>query len=351
LPLFDAKAPFDWKWWSEQAEIEIEISISLAQNASNDGGGQWTSLITGPVEKQTLTPLAGEGGGEHEGGHAGHEAKLVITGRDYAGQLIDSRMDEGFEGNPVSNQQIIGKIQQNHPELNISIQGAGDDGGDAVGDPYNQDQHRLFLNRSEWDVLTGIADHEALDITVQGKNITLAPPDAADAGSDFKVYYSPPRISQGTSGSFSPASANVESLTLTRDLQVSKGIDSKVQSFHAKTGKSHTSLSKYRGRHSNKPLAYHHNIPGMTKSQSGKHARNKADQLSKFEKEISFHLPGDPSLTPKFTVTLSGTGTAFDQPYHVNEITHSFDVRSGYTMHVTARDKDSQGSVGSAESS
>jgi hypothetical protein len=371
LPLFDPRAPKDWVWWSEESDIEIAISVGFA---GDDGRvGSWTQLIAGPLEAPAMAPLsygAGASSGRHvagkigSGGMIGHEggpahpagAVLTLRGTDYSAVLAQSQMTRQFTGGQVTMEQIVAQLRQNHPQLTFQLA----DAGDAIGDPAESDgsqggqqQGRLFLNRSEWDVLTSLADHQGYRVIIKGRTVTIGPPNQADASGTYKLFYRPGRLSDdGTV--YLPPESNLVTLRLARKLSVAKGVDAFVQSYDSSTGKR---LSRKASARSSKraarssagqagtPLTYTDNIPGMTDAQAQKHAQKRAGQVAQFEREIAFQIAGDPELTADRMVELGGTGTAYDQAYHLDQLTHQVDVQHGWAIEGRARNQSSDVSV------
>ena len=66
--------------------------------------------------------------------------------------------------------------------------------------------------------------------------------------------------------------------------------------------------------------------------------------LSRHGRTASFSMPGDITLSPRDRVSLSGTGTSFDQTYEIAEIDRRIDLRAGFVQAVRLRNlPDGQG--------
>jgi len=74
-------------------------------------------------------------------------------------------------------------------------------------------------------------------------------------------------------------------------------------------------------------------------------AATKISELTQHERRITFELPGDLSLTPRSMVSLTGTGTDFDQSYFVSQIRMRCNLGSGFPMHVEAKNASPQSTV------
>lgn len=362
MPLFDPQAPYDWKWWAEQTDIEIEVLLGFADKDGQTS--RWTSLVQGPVDSIAMSPLAygphsnlalrartevGRGGQlPHETGPAHpYGAVLQIRGRDYSGQLIDSEVSQEQVSGNLTSKDMLDNLVSQVPGLSLDISQLDDD---SVGDLMNDAQGRLTLHRSAWDVISGIAEHEGARATVKGKQVKIAPvpADSSDKGQAFAIYYYPEKQSS-TGGGFEPVRSNVMTLRMARALAVGRGVDHFVQAYDSATGRrpsravarvrSQQRESRSDGDKMNSNLTYTESQPGMSQAQARKHARAKGNHVSKFERDIEFQMPGDLTLTVDTPVTLTGTGTQFDQTYEVSQLTHFFDLTQGYRMECRCRNR------------
>ena len=48
-------------------------------------------------------------------------------------------------------------------------------------------------------------------------------------------------------------------------------------------------------------------------------------------------MPGELTLSPRSMLTLSGTGTAFDQSYFIDTIERVLNFETGFTQHIRAK--------------
>lgn len=344
-PLFNSASPYDWKWWATNLDIEIEISIGFANQ--NGQVSSWTSLIIGPVDAVALAPSSfgahaslanrartevGSGGMIRNEGSPPHPtgSVLSIRGRDYSGALMDSHVSQQNVAGQLPTQQLAQNVVGLVPQLSLNYGGAA--GG--VGDVQNNFQGRLWTNRSAWDILGSLAHHEGLRLSVKGKQVVMTPP--GGSGTPYDIWFSPQTAQ-------APAISNCVTLRMARALNVGKGTDRFVSAYDSATGKAPSrAITRVRPGTASKGSAttYPANVPGMSKANVSKHSQAGADQLSKFEREIQFQIPGDPTLTIDRPLRLSGTGTAFDQNYEMDQITHIYSMARGYAVEARARDRD-----------
>ena len=74
-------------------------------------------------------------------------------------------------------------------------------------------------------------------------------------------------------------------------------------------------------------LKYEMHYPGMNQQEVETLAKTRANETIRHEMCIELTMPGDLSLDVTQQVQLSGTGTAFDQTYDIDELT--FDYEAG----------------------
>jgi hypothetical protein len=74
-------------------------------------------------------------------------------------------------------------------------------------------------------------------------------------------------------------------------------------------------------------LKYEMHYPGMNQQEVETLAKTRATETIRHEMCIDLEMPGDLSLDVTQQIQLSGTGTAFDQTYDIDELT--FDYESG----------------------
>lgn len=324
LPLFDPTAAVDWTWWAAQPDIEIEIAVGFEDERG--AIGQLSTILVGPADKIELVPYPRQSG--DRGIADGRGAFLEIHGGDYSRALMNSPITSEQIGRNLTSAQIIGNIAANHPQISLQIpsQGAG------VGTPYDQMSGRLFLHRSEWDVLTALADHEGWRARMVGKTLIIGPPQSGDASAPYPVIYVPSSAGQGIQ-------SNVMFLRLAHAANIALGIDAIVEAHDAVSGTQVRAKASSSGSSTNTGgrTTYTFNHPGMTQEQANQSAQSHAGQIALFEREIEFAMPGDPTLNVAQTIALSGTGTAFDQTYPIDHITHLLDMHHGYEMQVLAR--------------
>ncbi|RIJ85016.1 hypothetical protein RSP822_18285 [Ralstonia solanacearum] len=304
----------DVNWFSSQSEAFIEILAGFPADPFNYTEADLDSLIYGRIDDVEYDPVS---------------TMLSLTGRDLTAVFIDAKTTIQYQN--LTSSQVAAKLAASHG-LGVS----GPATTTPVGNLYAHDHVSMTDQRSEWDLLTWLAQQEGFVCYVTGKTLNLGPRPPAPA--------EPYELRWEIDESGNP-SANVKDLRTSRSLTVAKGVTVVVRSWNAKQKKGFVAYypSKGKGTQAGKASPF-----GNT--QIYKIVRGGLDQASalalaqKTHKEITQHemklrarLPADNILTQAAMVRLSGTGTKFDQDYYVDGITRSMSIDQGYDMDVSAK--------------
>jgi hypothetical protein len=122
-------------------------------------------------------------------------------------------------------------------------------------------------------------------------------------------------------------------MTLAGDIEVTvKSWNSQQQSAFTQTAR--RSLSSSDG--SGLTRSYIYVRPNLTTDGALQMAQNKLATLASHEFVMTATMPGELVLSPRATVTLVGTGSAFDQNYVIDEIVRHFDAQQGFEQTLRA---------------
>lgn len=293
-----ATGPF----WASAQGIVAEIRLSL-------DGLIFQSLIQGLVDCVTIDPVC---------------ALVCIEGRDLTAALMETRSQEAFANRTSS--EIASLIAQRH-NLTPSVTPTTT----PVGRYYQNEHDRVTLGLfsrtiTEWDQLVFLARQEGFDLFVQGTTLF------------FQSAQQPPdvRVLQPTDLSDLRLQ---RSLTLARDIEVTvKSWNSRQKGAFSQTAMAAISgPSGATGLASQKPQKYILVRPNLTPDQALQLAQRKLTELTRHERVVEATLPGDLALTPRSKISLSGTGTDFDQLYFVDVIERSITSRGGFIQRIRAK--------------
>jgi len=303
-------------FWSATSDIVIEVRMSL----SEFGIGSWQSLIVGAVDLVDIDPV---------------NRVATIEGRDLTALLIEARTQETFSNHTSSE---IATILAGRHGLTANVTATTA----PVGRYYQLEHDRTTLDQfsratTEWDLLVFLAQQEGFDVFVSGTTLYFQPPTTATIPALTLVPF-------GTA----LAPANVTALTMERSLTLARDIEVTVKSWNSRQQNAFTQTARSSQAPPSRsgsltPQQYVFVRPNLTTGEALQLAQTKLAELTRHELIITATMPGELALTPRDIVALAGTGTAFDQIYHVDEIERRLSTDEGFVQQVRAKNS----SVGS----
>ena len=287
-------------WWSDNTDVMVEIKIGLLPDGAAEGTCTFTSLIIGAADLVEVDLIQGN---------------IHVEGRDLAAQLIETKTQEAYANKTAS--QIATILANNHGLTPVVTATSA-----PVGQYYQLEHDKLQLGNfsrqtTEWDLLTTLAEYENFDVWVQGKELHFAPAPESQ-GTVFGITYQPGP----------PVVSNVMSLQMERHLILAKDIQVTVKTWNHKHKTAFTRVVKAYGATAPSkkagtaaPQNYVFIKPNMTPDQALKFGQAKLADLTKHERILRVEMPGELVLTTRGMVSLTGTGTSWDQNYYVAELT------------------------------
>ena len=285
-------------WWDVAPPWVVEVQVST------DGIG-YTPLLTGEVDSvdfdlATLT--------------------VALAGRDFTAALIEAKTQESFQNQTAS--EIAKTIAARH---NLAAEVAPTT--TLAGTFYQQDHVRTSLGqfaraRTEWDILTYLAQHEGFDVWIDGRTLFFQP-QAQPGSPDFTIA-----VSTTPAGA---VVANVEQLRCLRALTLAKDIQVEVHSWNSRQQRGFTrsaraigakvaAIQKASNQVGTTTQRYVFVRPNLTEDQALQFARAMLEQIGRQERNIEVEMPGETLLSPRSQIALTGTATSFDQIYWVDRI-------------------------------
>lgn len=306
-------------WLLSQADLTVELFAGFPPDPQNYDSSYLKSLIIGRVDDVQYKPVAGI---------------VELSGRDYTSQFLDTKTAEQFTTKTSSQ---VAQILAARHSMSASVQATTT----TVGTYYQIDHVKVSDSQTEWDLLTWLAHKENFACYVEGQTLHFEPLPDPDKSDTYVIQWQDP-----TSDSGAPRS-NVIDLDFSRNLTVAKDIIVYVRSMNAKQKKGFT--VKAQGQHNkNKVIrnaqlpygqaqVYSYSIPGLTQAEAQSRANAYLQDLSKHEMKLQATLPGDDVLSPSTLISVTGTGTVFDQIYYPDSVIRSMSIRDGYRMTVSAK--------------
>jgi hypothetical protein len=287
-------------FWSSTDTIAVDIRFSL------DGGASFTSLIRGNVDKVSLDPATG---------------LVHLEGRDLSAAMIEARTQEAFANRTAS--EIATILAQRHG-LTPNVRATPT----PVGRYYQNEHDQITLDQfsfmtTEWDLLCNLARLEGFDVFVSGGTLNFQP-----------AFVTPDVV-------LSVTPTDLVDLRMERCLTLARGIQVTVKSWNARQQTMFAETATLAGGGS--PQTYVFVQPNLTPDQALNLAQRKLAELAQHERVIELTMPGELTLTPRSLITLTETGTAFDQSYFVDTIERRIGVGCGFVQRVRAKNMSSGG--------
>ena len=314
---------FNEAWWSSQVEIFIELFAGFPADVNNYSQFDLMSLVYGRVDDIEYNPV---------------ERCLTVSGRDLTAAMIDAKTTEKFQNLKASD--IAIKIANRHNLIPIVTPTKV-----AVGKFYQLDKNRMNDSKSEWDLITSLAQDEQFVVYVKGKTLHFEPQPIVSAD-PYIIRWKLPSSNNGA------YSLNAITMDFKRAITLSRGIVVTVQTINHKTGK--TIKASYPANKSptikpgaSAPVAqnYFRRIPQGDYQKALQVAQQMHKDLTQHEMKLSVSLPADNILSVANILKVTGTGTAFDQLYYPESITRTLSNSEGYRMQISAKNKSPQNQV------
>lgn len=307
-------AETDAAWFADQSEAFVEIFAGFPADTINFSETDLDSLIYGRVDDIDYDPVA---------------TTITLTGRDLTAAFIDSKISAQYQN--LTSSQIAAKLAEAHGLTPVVTETKT-----KAGNIYAYDHVRQMDQRSEWDLLTFLADQEGFIVYVKGMELHFEP-HPGDAEDAYELRW---EVNEN-----GLPSANVQDLTLSRSLTVAKGITVVVRSWNAKQAKGFTAYYPSKGKTTQAGKAspfgnqqvYSIVRGGLTQEEATQLAQKTHREITQHEMKLRARLPADHDITTTARVRLTGTGTKFDQDYYVEAISRAMSVDEGYSMTLSAK--------------
>lgn len=300
------------KWWDAEPPLMVEVEISR-------DGASWPGkpLFVGEVDHVTAHPQGDV---------------VELEGRDLSARFIEAKTQEGFPNKTASE---VAKLLADRHHMDADITPTRG----LIGRYYSQDHTKVSLGQfskvtTEWDLLTFLAQNEGFDVYMQGATLAFKP--RVDPASEpFVVQFSPPSAAAAVPRLNAVSMAMERSLTLAKDVQVT------VRSWHGRQGRAFTKVARAIGGKAagasgsthGKPTTTQQYVvvrPNLTEIEAQNLANTLAAEITLHERIVAVEQAGELTLTPRGMVRLQGTGTSWDQVYHVSSIERSISVDEGF---------------------
>jgi hypothetical protein len=302
-------------YWSSTVAFDVTIAVgSVTSGIDQTWSVQPTQFFAGGVDKVEYDFRRG---------------LITLTGRDYASRFIDNKieLDPGSFTNLTSSEiaiQLAGNRNLQTDKITAT--------DTVVGTWYSGNAAMMMQDRTEWDLLTYLAQQEGFIVAVIGTSLYFGP---ATSGSPYVVQYTPATATTA-------AIANVEELKVEHNLTLARGINVTVSTFNQQDGIPHTRTATGKPKgvtipSGATPSTYVINLPNATPDQIENEVNNRIAQFVAYERPLDIELPGDETLTITQPLQLTGTGTSWDATYAIDTIHRVISLDGGFDMTVRAK--------------
>jgi phage protein D len=295
---------FGAAFWGSASGVTAQVV------ASADGPG-YTTIFSGQVDQVDINWEA---------------TTINVAGREgSSASLLEKRTSQKWANHTVA--QVVQKIAGSH---GLGVQFA--QSGAAKAGKIFKDYAALADLDNDFDMLFRLADRSGASFWIDGLKKSLhwlkgGQTDTGGTGLSVTVNLGP------------PVSGNFLSLTTYRQLTLGRNVRTKIDSWNHKQKKVIEGSAVEPG--SGGDLNYEYSMPGLVQDQANDIATNRLHQRVKHELGVRVTMPGDPAVTPEYNLQLSGTKSAWDQSYPIEEIQHRISRVDGYVMTITAKSKSS----------
>ena len=286
----------------------------------------WVTLITGHVDDLHVDPTQGT---------------VQLSGRDLTSLLVDTKIQQAFPNRTTS--QILSMFAAEHglvADVTPTTR--------LVGTYYKDEHDKLSLGNfskqtSEWELACYLVRQEDQDIWIDDKGLHTRPavdPEGANTKPFPIVYVARDQAHTVDVANVATDIQTERSLTLAKDIRVTvKTWDAAHKTSYTRTVDGHGAITAKNGSSASHGKAataqtYVFVKPGLTPDQALRFAQQQARVLTLLERIVTIEMPGDLALTPRSLVSLSGTGTSWDQTYYVDTLTRRITLQDGFKQTI-----------------
>lgn len=280
-----------------------DVSIIFATQA---GAGDQTVMITGTIDTPAIN---------------WDDMTVAVSGRDKSGPLTEKRRSQKFLNQKASD--IASQIAQDHG-LSASVVPTSDNAGKT----YSSDTAHIVLNRSDFEIMSDLADGQGYRWYVDGTTLYFEPKEQ-DSDVYSATWYPP--------GAVAPYGvASIYSLGTHRNMTAAKPHNLTVASWHHHDKKQYTSTATAGGVGSEPvEIDHHHNM--RNQDQVNKLAASRLADAIRHDCNVTATGPGDLTVNARMKFQLSGTGTIYDQTYDIDSVAFQMGWDRFFEMTIEAK--------------
>lgn len=307
---FVASDAFPVSWWAATASKTMLVSIEFATD-----GVTFLQVVSGNVDNHSFDPIGNS---------------ISVAGRDLAASMCDTRIVTTYRNLTAS--EIASMFAAEHG-LNASITATTS----LVGRYYDADHDEIHganfsCATNEWDLLCRLGSQEGITPYVIGNTLFFNPP--LPTPSTFPII-----CSLNAAGTLV---SNVTELRLERHMTQARDVIVTVRSWNSRKKDTLSATVRTKTRVASLdpnllPSTYLIVLPNLTQAQCLEKAQQLALDYSQHERNLSTTFPSFGLINPQTVISLSGTGTDYDQIYYPQAVTYCIEFAGGARTEIFAK--------------
>jgi phage protein D len=302
-------------WWASQvAAIFVELFAGFPADPDHYSSSELTSVFYGQVDDLDFDF---------------DDLTLHASGRDLTAALTDNKTSEKYINQTAS--QVAGKLAAKYG-LTASITATTK----RVGVEYAADHVDLKSQKTEWQLLTFLAEKESFRVFVKGRVLHFEPIPASVA-TTF--------VLQKATGGDGPDAWNGQTVKISRTLTVARDISVTVISWHGKKKLQFKRTATLPKKGSGQVQTVVRTFPNLTPEEAQRRAQQILSEMSKHEVKLAFTGPADSILAIDGAIQVKGTGTVLDQTFFPASIARTMTFDGGYGWTVEAKNHSPESQV------
>jgi len=299
-------------FWAAQRDMTIEIYagfLSIADDPNEYSREDLSRIFYGTVDDFAVDVI---------------QQKLNIRCRDLTSRLIDVSTYKKYKD--MTSSEVAEALAKEH-DLKPVVTATTT----PTGEIYRENHTLIETERSQWDVLTYLAQSENYLTYVEGETLYFVPKGDETQGT-FRLHWQPENLDQ-------TQWSNAIKISFRRSLSLSREVVVKVRSWNRSKRKGYTLVVKATGKkRTGSPITtYVVRRGNLTEEQALALGQQKLKEITEREIRLTATLPGDTELSPRSVIRMTGTESELDQNYFPESVVRSFDAKRGYLMEIQAK--------------
>jgi len=252
---------------------------------------------------------------------------LRLSGRDLSARFMEAKSIAKFPD--LFSSEIVQRMAERQG-LSADVQRTTT----KVGRFYEQNTARMGAERTEWSILSQLAEAEGFDLWVRNETLYFHPPVDDSQVEPYDLTWVEPSAS-------APAMASMMAPHITRDIRAAPDVEVTVHSWQPGREDSVTATATAKSLHpdgAKEPRKVSVTRSNLYVAEAQALAKRLAAQEVQHEFTLTASRPADLDLSPRSLIRTSGFG-AWDGFFRSTSVTRSFSRDKGFTMNFTAKNK------------